>query len=272
MLAVLRGSHGEGGLIAILAAAAPSATSQPLHRSLMTGGLFRHHPVFYGDGVIPPAISRCWQCRRSRAGSRRAACTGWSHSADADRSPGFIRVSAPRGISQAIPGRSLVGFAVWAASGCRASDNPRRAGGTQVGSRLTFFNAPAAGRLHRASAQVVLVLPAARGAANADPQALRQGRQSASPGMRPVKCGADDHTSGRGAMLADPARDRNPFCLVAQRERCRWCSWPPQPRDRVGLISAAALSVVASRRSGSACCRARQHTSVRDAGGSTCPS
>ena len=58
VLLILRAdNHGEGGLIAMLALATTAvADKPPLRRILMTVGLFGT-AVFYGDGVITPAIS-----------------------------------------------------------------------------------------------------------------------------------------------------------------------------------------------------------------------
>ncbi len=58
VLLVLRAdNNGEGGLIAMLALATTAVKDRPaLHRVLMTMGLFGT-AVFYGDGVITPAIS-----------------------------------------------------------------------------------------------------------------------------------------------------------------------------------------------------------------------
>jgi KUP system potassium uptake protein len=58
VLLVLRAdNHGEGGLIAMLALATHAVRDRPpLHRALMIAGLFGT-AVFYGDGVITPAIS-----------------------------------------------------------------------------------------------------------------------------------------------------------------------------------------------------------------------
>jgi len=58
VLLILRAdNHGEGGLIAMLALATGAVRDKPaLHRGLMTVGLFGT-AVFYGDGVITPAIS-----------------------------------------------------------------------------------------------------------------------------------------------------------------------------------------------------------------------
>ena len=58
VLLILRAdNHGEGGLIAMLALATVAVRDRPrLRRALMTVGLFGT-AVFYGDGVITPAIS-----------------------------------------------------------------------------------------------------------------------------------------------------------------------------------------------------------------------
>ena len=58
VLLILRAdNHGEGGLIAMLALATTAVADRPpLRRVLMTVGLFGT-AVFYGDGVITPAIS-----------------------------------------------------------------------------------------------------------------------------------------------------------------------------------------------------------------------
>jgi KUP system potassium uptake protein len=58
VLLILRAdNHGEGGLIAMLALATSAVRDRPpLRRALMTVGLFGT-AVFYGDGVITPAIS-----------------------------------------------------------------------------------------------------------------------------------------------------------------------------------------------------------------------
>ena len=58
VLLILRAdNHGEGGLIAMLALATTAVRDRPpLRRALMTVGLFGT-AVFYGDGVITPAIS-----------------------------------------------------------------------------------------------------------------------------------------------------------------------------------------------------------------------
>ena len=58
VLLILRAdNHGEGGLIAMLALATSAVRDKPaLRRTLMTVGLFGT-AVFYGDGVITPAIS-----------------------------------------------------------------------------------------------------------------------------------------------------------------------------------------------------------------------
>ena len=58
VLLILRAdNHGEGGLIAMLALATMAVRDKPsLRRALMTVGLFGT-AVFYGDGVITPAIS-----------------------------------------------------------------------------------------------------------------------------------------------------------------------------------------------------------------------
>ncbi len=58
VLLILRAdNNGEGGLIAMLALATHAVRGKPrLHRTLMTVGLFGT-AVFYGDGVITPAIS-----------------------------------------------------------------------------------------------------------------------------------------------------------------------------------------------------------------------
>jgi KUP system potassium uptake protein len=58
VLLILRAdNNGEGGLIAMLALATHAVRDKPrLHRTLMTVGLFGT-AVFYGDGVITPAIS-----------------------------------------------------------------------------------------------------------------------------------------------------------------------------------------------------------------------
>ena len=58
VLLILRAdNHGEGGLIAMLALATTAVRDKPpLRRALMTVGLFGT-AVFYGDGVITPAIS-----------------------------------------------------------------------------------------------------------------------------------------------------------------------------------------------------------------------
>ena len=58
VLLILRAdNHGEGGLIAMLALATTAVSDKPpLRRALMTIGLFGT-AVFYGDGVITPAIS-----------------------------------------------------------------------------------------------------------------------------------------------------------------------------------------------------------------------
>ena len=58
VLLILRAdNHGEGGLIAMLALATTAVRDKPqLRRTLMTVGLFGT-AVFYGDGVIMPAIS-----------------------------------------------------------------------------------------------------------------------------------------------------------------------------------------------------------------------
>jgi KUP system potassium uptake protein len=58
VLLILRAdNHGEGGLIAMLALATTAVRDRPqLRRTLMTVGLFGT-AVFYGDGVITPAIS-----------------------------------------------------------------------------------------------------------------------------------------------------------------------------------------------------------------------
>jgi KUP system potassium uptake protein len=58
VLLVLRAdNHGEGGLIAMLALATHAVRDRPpLHRALMVAGLFGT-AIFYGDGVITPAIS-----------------------------------------------------------------------------------------------------------------------------------------------------------------------------------------------------------------------
>jgi len=58
VLLILRAdNHGEGGLIAMLALATVAVRDRPrLRRGLMTVGLFGT-AVFYGDGVITPAIS-----------------------------------------------------------------------------------------------------------------------------------------------------------------------------------------------------------------------
>ena len=58
VLLILRAdNHGEGGLIAMLALATTAVRDKPqLRRTLMTVGLFGT-AVFYGDGVITPAIS-----------------------------------------------------------------------------------------------------------------------------------------------------------------------------------------------------------------------
>jgi KUP system potassium uptake protein len=58
VLLILRAdNHGEGGLIAMLALATTAVRDKPvLRRRLMTVGLFGT-AVFYGDGVITPAIS-----------------------------------------------------------------------------------------------------------------------------------------------------------------------------------------------------------------------
>ncbi len=58
VLLILRAdNHGEGGLIAMLALATTAVRDKPALRSgLMTVGLFGT-AVFYGDGVITPAIS-----------------------------------------------------------------------------------------------------------------------------------------------------------------------------------------------------------------------
>ena len=58
VLLILRAdNHGEGGLIAMLALATTAVRDKPpLRRGLMTLGLFGT-AVFYGDGVITPAIS-----------------------------------------------------------------------------------------------------------------------------------------------------------------------------------------------------------------------
>ena len=58
VLLILRAdNHGEGGLIAMLALATAAVRDKPkLRRTLMTVGLFGT-AVFYGDGVITPAIS-----------------------------------------------------------------------------------------------------------------------------------------------------------------------------------------------------------------------
>jgi KUP system potassium uptake protein len=58
VLLVLRAdNHGEGGLIAMLALATHAVRDRPpLYRALMVAGLFGT-AIFYGDGVITPAIS-----------------------------------------------------------------------------------------------------------------------------------------------------------------------------------------------------------------------
>jgi KUP system potassium uptake protein len=58
VLLVLRAdNNGEGGLIAMLALASSAVRERPaLRRTLMTVGLFGT-AVFFGDGVITPAIS-----------------------------------------------------------------------------------------------------------------------------------------------------------------------------------------------------------------------
>ena len=58
VLLVLRAdNNGEGGLIAMLALATTAVKDRPrLRRALMTVGLFGT-AVFFGDGVITPAIS-----------------------------------------------------------------------------------------------------------------------------------------------------------------------------------------------------------------------
>jgi len=58
VLLILRAdNNGEGGLIAMLALATNAVRERPrLRRALMTVGLFGT-AVFYGDGVITPAIS-----------------------------------------------------------------------------------------------------------------------------------------------------------------------------------------------------------------------
>ncbi|MEY2734995.1 MAG: hypothetical protein RLZ58_404, partial [Pseudomonadota bacterium] len=50
-------NHGEGGLIAMLALASQAVRDRPQLRSVMLGiGIFGT-AIFYGDGVITPAIS-----------------------------------------------------------------------------------------------------------------------------------------------------------------------------------------------------------------------
>ncbi|HSW23521.1 MAG TPA: KUP/HAK/KT family potassium transporter, partial [Burkholderiaceae bacterium] len=58
VLLILRAdNNGEGGLIAMLALATTAVRDRPpLHRTLMVVGLFGT-AIFYGDGVITPAIS-----------------------------------------------------------------------------------------------------------------------------------------------------------------------------------------------------------------------
>ncbi|MEX8506227.1 potassium transporter Kup [Leptothrix ochracea] len=58
VLLILRAdNHGEGGLIAMLALATHAVSDRPLtHRILMSVGMFGT-AIFYGDGVITPAIS-----------------------------------------------------------------------------------------------------------------------------------------------------------------------------------------------------------------------
>ena len=81
VLLVLRAdNHGEGGLIAMLALATTAVRDRPpLRRALMVVGLFGT-AVFYGDGVITPAITVLGAVEgleRDRAGAARTGSRRW---------------------------------------------------------------------------------------------------------------------------------------------------------------------------------------------------
>ena len=66
-------NNGEGGLIAMLALASQAVKDRPtLRRRLLFIGIFGT-AIFFGDGVITPAISVLVRSRASR--SRRRRCT-----------------------------------------------------------------------------------------------------------------------------------------------------------------------------------------------------
>ncbi len=77
VLLVLRAdNNGEGGLIAMLALATTAVKDRPpLRRTLMVVGLFGT-AVFYGDGVITPAISVLVGGRGPERGRAGAAALG----------------------------------------------------------------------------------------------------------------------------------------------------------------------------------------------------
>ena len=144
VLLILRAdNNGEGGLIAMLALAthARCATSPPLRRALMTVGLFGT-AIFYGDGVITPAISVL--SARSRAwASSRPRCSGWVQPLSL-----LVIVRPVRGRSASAPAASArpsgrspwCGSSCWCCSACRTSSpTPRCWYALNPGLAIGFF-------------------------------------------------------------------------------------------------------------------------------------
>ena len=234
MLVMRADNNGEGGMIAMLALATTAVQRAPaLRRVLMLLGLFGA-ALFYGDGVITPAISvlsrsRAW--RWWRRGCKR--CGDADHGGGADRRCSRCSASAPAASARLFGPVTLLWFVVLIARSGLPHIVRQPAGAAALDPRyaLRLLRRARAGRLPRAG----------RGGAGASPAARRctptwatsaSGR-SASPGSALVLPALVLNYFGQGALLLRrPERGRQPVLPDGARAGrcCRWWCWPPRPR------------------------------------------